>query len=136
MDKFRIDGFSDDSLINGIGSLFRRADGSRWYINLSTSPVKSERSYLTLSQSPVLARQRILNSKTEISKVGYHKSFTISDTQNWQVVKVKDCKVIKRQCKGDGEQYCFVFQIDDGTTVYLPQFELSRALFFHDEIGL
>ena len=76
MDKFRIDGFSDDSLINGIGSLFRRADGSRWYINLSTSPVKSERSYLTLSQSPVLARQRILNSKTEISKVGYHKSFT------------------------------------------------------------
>lgn len=132
MDKFRIDGFSDDSLINGIGSLFRRADGSRWYINLSTSPVKSERSYLTLSQAPVLARQRILNSKTEISKVGYHKSFTISDTQNWQVVKVKDCKVIKRQCKGDGEQYCFVFQIDDGTTVYLPQFELARALFFHD----
>ncbi len=132
MDKFRIDGFSDYSLINGIGSLFRRADGSRWYINLSTSPVKSERSYLTLSQAPVLARQRILNSKTEISKVGYHKYFTISDTQNWQVEKVKDCKVIKHHRKADGEQYCFIFQIDDDITVYLPQFELARALFFHD----
>ncbi|MFP3351387.1 Tn7-like element transposition protein TnsE [Pseudoalteromonas sp. SIMBA_153] len=132
MDKFRIDGFSDDSLINGIGSLFRRADGSRWYINLFTSPVKSERSYLTLSQAPVLARQRILNSKTEASKVGYHKSFTISDTQDWQVKKVKDCQVIKHHRKADGEQYCFVFQIDDDVTVYLPHFELARALFFHD----
>ncbi len=132
MDKFRIDGFSDDSLINGIGSLFRRADGSRWYINLSTTPVKSERSYLTLSQAPVLTRQRILNSKTEISKAGYHKSFTIGDTQNWQVAKVKDCQVIKHHRKADGEQYCFVFQIDDDITVYLPQFELARALFFHD----
>lgn len=132
MDKFRIDGFSDDSLINGIGSLFRRADGSRWYINLSTTPVKNERSYLTLSQAPVLARQRILNSKTEISTVGYHKSFTISDTQDWQVKKVKDCKVIKHHRKADGEQHCFVFQIDDGITVYLPQFELARALFLHD----
>jgi len=102
MDKYRIDGFSDDSLINGIGSLFRRADGSRWYINLSTTPVKSERSYLTLSQAPVLARQRILNSTTEISKVGYHKSFTIGDTQNWQVAKVKDCQVIKHHRKADG----------------------------------
>lgn len=132
MDKFRIDGFSDDSVINGIGSLFRRTDGSRWYINLSTSPVKSERSYLTLSQAPVLARQRILNSKTEISKVGYHKSFTISDTKDWQVAKVKDCQVIKHHRKADGEQYCFVFQIDDDITIYLPQFELARALFFHD----
>ena len=132
MDKFRIDGFSDDSVINGIGSLFRRADGSRWYINLSTSPVKSKRSYLTLSQAPVLARQRIVYSKTEISKGGYHKSFTICDTQDWQVAKVKDCEVIKHQRKADGEQYCFVFQIDDDITVYLPQFELARALFFHD----
>ena len=133
MDKFRIDGFSDDSLINGIGSLFRRIDGSRWYINLSTAPVKSERSYLTLSQAPVLARQRILNSKTEISKAGFHKSFTISDTQGWRVEKVKDCKVINHhRKKADGEQYCFVFQIDDEITVYLPQFELARALFFHD----
>ncbi len=41
MDKFRIDGFSDDSLINGIGSLFRRADGSLWRINLSNSPVRN-----------------------------------------------------------------------------------------------
>ena len=80
MDKFRIDGFSDDSVINGIGSLFRRTDGSLWRINLSTSPVKSERSYLTLSQSPIIVRQRVLNSRTEVSKKGYHKSFTIKDT--------------------------------------------------------
>lgn len=132
MDKFRVDGFSDDSLINGIGSLFRRGDGSRWYINLSTSPVKSERSYLTLSQAPVLARQRVLNSKIEVSKKGYHKSFTIKGTEDWQVVKVKDCKVINHHRKADGEQYCFVFQIDDDITIYLPQFELARALFFHD----
>lgn len=132
MDKFRIDGFSDDSVINGIGSLFRRTDGSLWRINLSTSPVKSERSYLTLSQSPIIVRQRVLNSKTEVSKKGYHKSFTIKGTHGWQVAKVKDCQVIKHHRKADGEQYCFVFQIDDGTTVYLPQFELARALFFHD----
>jgi len=132
MDKFRIDGFSDDSVINGIGSLFRRTDGSLWRINLSTSPVKSERSYLTLSQSPIIVRQRVLNSKTEVSKKGYHKSFTIEDTHGWQVAKVKDCQVIKHHRKADGEQYCFVFQIGDGTTVYLPQFELARALFLHD----
>jgi hypothetical protein len=132
MDKFRIDGFSDDSVINGIGSLFRRNDGSLWRINLSTSPVKSERSYLTLSQSPIIVRQRVLNSKTEVSKKGYHKSFTIKDTHGWQVAKVKDCQVIKHHRKADGEQYCFVFQIGDGTTVYLPQFELARALFLHD----
>lgn len=132
MDKFRIDGFSDDSVINGIGSLFRRTDGSLWRINLSTSPVKSERSYLTLSQSPIIVRQRVLNSKTEVSKKGYHKSFTIKDTHGWQVAKVKDCQVIKHHRKADGEQYCFVFQIDDGITVYLPQFELARALFLHD----
>ncbi|WP_199610015.1 Tn7-like element transposition protein TnsE [Flocculibacter collagenilyticus] len=132
MDKFRIDGFSDDSVINGIGSLFRRNDGSLWRINISTSPVKSERSYLTLSQSPIIVRQRVLNSKTEVSKKGYHKSFPIKDTREWQVAKVKDCPVIKHHRKADGEQYCFVFQIGDGTTVYLPQFELARALFFHD----
>jgi len=132
MDKFRIDGFSDDSLINGIGSLFRRNDGSLWRINISTSPVKSERSYLTLSQSPIIVRQRVLNSKTEVSKKGYHKSFTIKDTLEWQVAKVKDCQVIKHHRKADGEQYCFVFQIEDDITVYLPQFELARALFFHD----
>lgn len=132
MDKFRIDGFSDDSLINGIGSLFRRGDGSRWYINLSTSPVKSERSYLTLSQAPILARQRVLNSKIEVSKKGYHKSFTIKGTEDWLVAQVKDSKVIKHHRKADGEQYCFVFQIEDDITIYLPQFELARALFFHD----
>ena len=132
MDKFRIDGFSDDSLINGIGSLFRRADGSRWYINISTSPLKSERSYLTLSQSPIIVRQRVLNSKTEVSKKGYHKSFMIKDTLGWQVAKVKDCQFIKHHRKADSEQYCFVFQIEDDITVYLPQFELARALFFHD----
>ena len=132
MDKFRIDGFSDDSLINGIGSLFRRNDGSLWRINISTAPVKSERSYLTLSQSPIIVRQRVLNSKTEVSKKGYHKSFTIKDTHGWQVAKVKDCPVIKHHRKADGEQYCFVFQIGGDITVYLPQFELARALFFHD----
>lgn len=132
MDKFRIDGFSDDSVINGIDSLFRRTDGSLWRINLSTSPVKNERSYLSLSQSPIIVRQRVLNSKTEVSKKGYHKSFTIKDTHGWQVAKVKDCQVIKHHRKADGEQYCFFFQIDDGTTIYLPQFELARALFFHD----
>ncbi|MFP3457496.1 hypothetical protein R0J89_14690, partial [Psychrobacter sp. SIMBA_152] len=53
-------------------------------------------------------------------------------TQDWQVKKVKDCQVIKHHRKADGEQYCFVFQIDDDVTVYLPHFELARALFFHD----
>jgi hypothetical protein len=65
MDKFRIKGFSDDSVIHGIGSLFRRIDGPRWFVNLNTLPIKSERSYLTLSQAPIMARQRVLNSRTE-----------------------------------------------------------------------
>jgi len=132
MNKFRIDGFSDDSLINGIGSLFRRIEGSRWYINIFTFPVKKERSYLTLSQATLLARQRILNSKTKTSKNGYLKSFTINDTSNWQKAKVKNYPALKVYFKGDSEQYCFIFKIDDDITVYLPQFELARALFFHD----
>ena len=130
MDDFRIKGFSDDSVINGIGSFFRRSDGVRWFININTSPTKKDRSYLTLSQAPIMVRQRILNSKTEYSTKGYHKSFIIKDTHDWLVAKVKDCAVIKKYQKGDSEQYCFTFQIAEGITVYLPQFELARALFF------
>ena len=132
MDKFRIKGFSDDSVIHGIGSLFRRIDGPRWFVNLNTLPIKSERSYLTLSQAPIMARQRVLNSRTEYSKKGYHKSFIINNTHDWKVAKVKECPVINKYQKGDSEQYCFTFQIAEGITVYLPQFELARALFLHD----
>ena len=132
MDNFRIKGFEDDFVVNGIGAFFRRLDGARWFVNLNTFPVKSERSYLTLSQAPIMARQRVLNSKVEATKKGFHKSFTITDTHEWQVAKVKDCAVIKRHRKGDSEQNCFVFQIEEGITVYLPQFELARVLFFHD----
>jgi hypothetical protein len=132
MDKFRIKGFSDDSVIHGIGSLFRRIDGPRWFVNLNTLPIKSERSYLTLSQAPIMARQRVLNSRTEYSKKGYHKSFIINNTHDWKVAKVKECPIIKKYQKGDSEQYCFTFQIAEGITVYLPQFELARALFLHD----
>ncbi len=32
----------------------------------------------------------------------------------------------------DGDQFCFVFPIEGQKTVYLPEFELARALFFHD----
>lgn len=131
MDKFRIKGFDDDSVVNGIGSLFRRIDGVLWRVNLNVFPLKAARSYLTLSQAPIMVRQRILNATTEAKK-GYHKSFIITDTHDWQVAKVKDCAVIKRYQKGDSEQYCFVFEIGDGITVYLPQFELARVLFFHD----
>ncbi|WDE11862.1 Tn7-like element transposition protein TnsE [Thalassomonas haliotis] len=132
MDNFRIKGFEDDSVVNGIGSFFRRLDSSRWFVNLNTLPVKRERSYLRLSQAPIMARRRVLNSKVEAAKKGFNRSFTITDTHDWQVAKVKECPAIKRHLKGDREQNCFVFQIEEGITVYLPQFELARVLFFHD----
>ncbi|WDE05428.1 transcriptional antiterminator [Thalassomonas viridans] len=132
MDNFRIKGFEDDSVVNGVGSFFRRLDGDRWFVNIDTFPVKRERSYLTLSQAPVIARQRILNATSKTSKKGFHKSFTITNTYDWQVAKVKNCAAITHHRKGDREQYCFVFKIESGITVYLPQFELARVLFFHD----
>ena len=132
MDSFRIKGFEDDSVVNGIGSLFCRLDGTLWRVNINTFPVKKERSYLTLSQAPIIARQRILNATAKISNKGFRKTFTITDTSHWQVDKIKNCPAVKRSRKGDSEQYCFVFQIEEGITLYIPQFELARVLFLHD----
>lgn len=122
---------ADDSIILSIGSFFRRQEGSHWGINLGFSP-NQEKSALAVSNAPVLARKRVLNPTTEHKTAGYHRSFYIEDTQGWKIKKISNCPALRNVRKAESAQFCFQFVIDTDISVYLPQFELARALFFHN----
>jgi len=130
MDKFSFDHLDDDVKIIGFGSFFRPVKGSQWSINISYNS-SQDKQYLRMSNAPILARQRILNPTQQYTPAGALKGFTIENTSHWNVRKVKDCPALKNTKREEGEQSCFVFD-DDGMAIYLPQFELARALFFHD----
>jgi hypothetical protein len=131
MNKFRFDHLDNDVKIIGFGSLFRPEKGSHWSINISYDS-RQDKQYLRMSNAPILARQRFLNPTRQYTPAGVLKGFTIENTSHWNVGKVKDSPAIKNAKNVDADQSCFVFEIDDGMTIYLPQFELARALFFHD----
>jgi len=123
----------DDTRIQSIGSLFRRLDGSQWGINVGFSPVQ-EKTSLTFSNAPVLARRRILNPTREYKPAGYHLRFQIQDTRSWTIKNLGDCPVLNPESlnREEAEQLCFSFRGYSGVKVWLPQFELARALFLHD----
>jgi hypothetical protein len=131
MDSFRIEGLAEDVRILSLGTLFRSVDGSRWNISIQFSP-KQTKTSLTMSNAPILARRRTLNQTKFNSPSGWKESFEILKTDDWLVKKIRDCPAIGHITKTEGDQFCFVFQLANGKTVYLPQFELARALFFHD----
>ena len=131
MQGIRFEHLSDDTEIKAIGSLFRRVNGSQWGINLGFYPFQPKSS-LTVSNAPVLVRRRVLNPTSGYKQAGYRQVFTITDTSNWKVDAISNCPVLENPLPIEKDQLCFVFQTDTGLTVYLPQFELARALFLHD----
>jgi hypothetical protein len=131
MNEYRFKKFDDDVKILGIGSLFRRHSGGKWYVNLQLAPSQRSSSYLSLSNAPILARRRVINPTTEFSKPGYRQRIKITDTRKWLVKRIGDCPITGFERKLEAGQFCFVFENYDGRTIFLPQFELARTLFFH-----
>jgi hypothetical protein len=127
----RIDGVVDDTKVMSIGSLFKKQNGSRWGINLGLFPSQDKAS-LTLSNAPVLARRRVLNPTAETPSAGYPLSFAIASTGHWQHRTLSDYPVPKAVGSLEKKEWCFYFLTDQGVQVFLPQFELARALFFHN----
>lgn len=130
----KFDKFEDNVEIRSINSLFRSQRGHTWYINLDLRP-EQKKSYLSLSQAPVIVRKRQLNPTADVNKKpGYKVSFAAPEGSKWEVCTVKDFPASKNTGNTyDADiQWCFRFTREDGVTIYLPQFELARALFFHD----
>ncbi len=129
----RLGGFEDNTWINGIGSVFKRADGSQWGINLSIYPRKTRGSdSVLLSQAPILVRKNVINPTRPFRRQGTEIEFTVDNLQKWEVSNLEDCPAKERDLPKERKSRCFVKTLPDGMTVYLPQFELARALFFHN----
>jgi hypothetical protein len=120
----------DDSNITAVGSIFRGMDRIHWCINLDFSGKPS--SSLRFNAVPILARRRVLNPTTRHEKKGLPIQLTVLNAQNWQLAKLKDCPAyLKAPRGGDHNQNCFVVKAS-GQTIYIPQLELARVLFYHD----
>jgi hypothetical protein len=130
-DYYSFYSLEQDVQIESIGALFKGANKTRWGINLQFFPPQNKRS-LTVSYAPVLARKRVLNPTGESVPRGWKETFSISDTKSWKVAKIEDCPINGLGNLHDKDQFCFVFEIAGGKTIYLPQFELARALFLRD----
>lgn len=119
----------DDSQVKGIGSLFRRQDKSNWHVNVALFPTQ-KKTYFSASQLPAIARRRILNTTKVNLPAGYSKTVSIGSTNSWRVSKMNSCPIASVAKASDSEEWCFVFE-SNNVTIYLPQLELARALFFH-----
>ena len=121
----------DDSEITAIGSMFKGIDRKYWSINVDFSGKPSKN--IRFNAAPILARRRVLNPTTSHKKEGLEFTVTVGNAQNWQLAKLKDCPAYLKNLRGsDDGQYCFVVKTATGT-VYIPQLELARALFYHDQ---
>jgi hypothetical protein len=129
----RFDTIKDNTTILSIGSLFRKADGSDWGVNIELWPNQNKKS-LSVSQLPILVRKRVLNPTEAKKGAGYELHIDIENTESWQVVTNEECPVLKdnKLSHREANQHCFYFKSLNGIHVYLPQIELGRALFFHD----
>jgi len=126
-------GFKDDTWLNGIGDFFCRMDGVRWGINLSIYPSKEHgKDAISLSNAPILIRKKIINPTKDYYRKNYEITFSVPSDHEWRIDTLENCPAIERRLHKEARQYCFVFHHPDGTRIYLPQFELARALFFHN----
>ena len=131
MQNFKFKDLAKDVQIKSLGSLFRKIGGHWWGVNVGFYP-SQEKTSLAMSNAPVLVRGGVLNPTKANNSKGWKQSFRIDSTQQWRTEKIEDCPAISDLSRIEANQNCFVFKIQDGKTVYLPQFELARALFFHD----
>jgi len=120
----------DDSKITGIGSLFRGVDRKLWSINLDFAGKKSKS--IQFSAVPLLARRRILNPTSRNERKGLPLKLTVSNARNWQQAILNECPAYQKAPKGkDFNQFCFVVE-ESERTIYIPQLEIARVLFYHD----
>ncbi|MDY0190831.1 MAG: Tn7-like element transposition protein TnsE [Desulfuromonas sp.] len=133
MQNNRFADLEDDVKIKSLGSLFRKENGTNWAINIGFFPHQQKKA-MSISNAPVLVRNRILNPTTIDPSTGYSRSFTIENTCHWDTVKIGDCPIFAKTklSKYEANQFCFLFHINNGIAMYLPQFEFARALFLHD----
>ncbi len=121
----------DDSKITAIGHLFRGVGNKQWAINLDFSGKKSKS--VRFGAIPTLARRRVLNPTKVNKRAGVPVEVTISNAQHWQQGKLQDCAAYFKAPKGsDKKQNCFI-STESGQSVYIPQLELARVLFYHDQ---
>lgn len=131
MQNIKFNQLLDDTKIQSIGDFFRKDDESTWGINLGFHP-NQKTSALSISNASALVRKRMLNPINDNAPAGLALTFSIENALNWEVKKLSECPVPNVIQPIEKEQYCFNFEIDSGFSVYLPQFELARALFFHN----
>ena len=132
MNDLKFPQFDDDVTITGIRHLFRYNDSSGWHVNITMYPTQ-EKSHLTMSNAPILARKRVLNPTNGHKTAGLPKTVTCSSVHDLSVKRVGNCPIPGYDRRADAKQFCFTFVSDDLVMVYLPQFELARALYFHDQ---
>ncbi|WP_352284216.1 MULTISPECIES: Tn7-like element transposition protein TnsE [unclassified Pseudoalteromonas] len=117
----------DNARIQAMGNLFKYNDRLTWDIGVRID--NSTRQALKFSQLPYLSRQVVLNQTVAAIPPGFPVEFILPDNTLWQLATVKDSGLVKFQVGDEQSQNCFMFESED-KTIYLPQLELARALFF------
>lgn len=131
MSKYRFAGLDSNVIITAIGPLLKRHQQKKWRVTLQFYPRQSK-SDLSLSHATILFRKAVLNPEEERKRGGWKQYVNVRNTNDWGVCLIRDCPILGFANRVDRDQFCFVFQAQDGKTVYLPQFELARVLFFYD----
>ncbi|MEF1246856.1 Tn7-like element transposition protein TnsE [Vibrio owensii] len=124
-DRFKT--LPDNARIQGMGNIFKYHDRKTWDIGVRFK--NTTRKSLKLSQLPYLSRQVVLNQTVSAIPPGYPIEFTLPARALWQTALVGESELVKYKLGDEQSQICFKFSCDD-KTVFLPQLELARALFF------
>lgn len=132
MGDYRFKHIPEDALVLGVGSLFKKNSNVFWGINLSFSK-KLDRPSIPIAGVPLIRRYKSLSANQSNQLKGRQLTFTIRDAQQWGRKRLRDCPAFHSMGNGhNAEQWCFEFDVPDGPTVFLPQLELARVLFLHD----
>ena len=129
MANYRLKRIPENATITAINDLFQPINRSQWKIHLSLQghdPIS-----LSIMCAPLLARKTVLNETTKTHAAGWNEHFSITSTAHWVETRIGDLPHAAYAQKRDAAQLCFTFP-SNGKQIYLPQFELARALFFHN----
>ncbi len=132
MGDYRFKHIPEDAVVLGIGALFKKNSNRYWGINLSFSK-RLSRSSIPIAGAPLIRRFKTLSAKQSNEVKGQTLTFTIGNAQQWKRRRLKDYPALRSmRTVHEQEQWCFEIELSDGTVVFLPQFELARVLFLHD----
>ncbi|MBF4232813.1 hypothetical protein EA002_24060, partial [Vibrio anguillarum] len=92
-----------------------------------------DRPSIPIAGVPLIRRYKSLSANQSTKLKGRQLTFTIRDAQQWGRKRLRDCPAFHSMGNGhNSEQWCFECDVPDGPTVFLPQLELARVLFLHD----